>query len=1640
MSSVYVGTNRADTLNSLATWLIKGPSVAFLEGAPGTGKTALASELRTSETAQELFRARIGHEVYDSEKPVFREVLAEIAGQLSVEGLTAMSEVLESHTSIDVGRALERALRQPVLIVIDEAQRFLNRLTQEPDEEFARALSRLRQRETRGRLLLISDRRFPREEIWAEWLLPHTLTKLSSSEARELFELRLRERGIVLDIATERISKILFDLDHNPRAIQTLVGALIESSIDEIIEDAPELWATADRVVSSDFLSKLERNLLEKTLKRIRPEHSRNIRMLSVHRRGVKRQALDKLCKGKEAGQQVVRILTSRFLANLSGVLSLNPIVREICLERLRDSANELKEAHSAAAEFYGRKFKAENMVGSDRELGIDFAELRYHLFNSGEFAKLGSVAHRFIRRVQSLIEKASPPANREDLDERIGLLSSLPEADRSIEIEYHLAQCLRARSSSDDLQKALQRVEEAIGPYSPPKVLHLLLQLSRELRGNEIALSVLKQALAQWKYSDASLYIAGAECVLATGGRPAAVAFLREGIARIGPDTSAVQLYQKAADLLYEGGNTDDAIEMMREGICCLSTEASSGLHLHAASFLLTLGRLSEALEFLHSAIAVAPIADCYNSATGLLFKHGHYEQALDLLKIGIAKISREESALSLYLNAAQHLAANEQQPQALALLREVITTTSANSAPLYLKTADLLVRLGSPRDAIDLARRGIPLVALSNRWELYFKAAELLSQFDDIDEAINLLKKGMEEVPPSHGLFSLYHSCGELLAIDRVDEAINLLKEGIAKTPPSQGLFSLYHSCGELLANANRVDEGINLLKEGMTRLLPNRALYQCCGELLAQAGRVDEGINLLKEGIAKILPSQGLSTLYQSCGELLARAGRVDEGINLLKEGIAKILPSQGLSALYQSCGELLAKANRVDEGINLLKESMTRLLPNRALYQCCGELLAQAGRVDEGINLLKEGIAKILPSQGLFALYQCCGELLAQGGRVDEGINLLKEGIAKILPSQGLSTLYQSCGELLAQAGRVDESINLLKEGIAKILPSHGLSTLYQSYGELLAQADRVDEAINLLKEGMKTILPSQGLSVIYQTCEGIMAHSASHRGNVPALLKEGIDRINDNYGGKSLAESLLRHIAAVDDRALLGETVASIATRPNGGELKELAHVLELQIQNEWKQAAEQATEACLRYPHSFALMQQAAFSWLCEEAPERAEEAIALYSGIVRERQNSSIEWIRAFIADAKDDNKQAVKHLSLYRGRPLTHEEERASVVQQLIQLWLDQNDRSFGLGLSSLFPILPPSLTGLRKPLNRYGVCNVQPEDFTAPVAGGLDDNIRSALGTVYFDRRLNDADYQASFKSAGMEKAESVLQRFSEVPRESQCRYAYLSIGGADGSEIEWAMKRSSINKGLLLEYGTAAAASARKRISNLAKAGKTLLVIEGDAVQKLSEVSEALNAWKQAGYIDGIVVSAQSVLHELPYRSAGFSLSVFLGQLFKGWDNIFFYCREPCGPQGWPEVVQLRLKNVTGDALAGMARHIKAHLNFDGDVHSITDDFVEMPSNLALETLFKVLYLDSTFTYEMGEKLTAFDPEHVGKVLERYIGSNSVQIEYTVSDHFKREYQRTVDSVVDIQKQISLRMPNSFVRITASKRKS
>ena len=649
-------------------------------------------------------------------------------------------------------------------------------------------------------------------------------------------------------------------------------------------------------------------------------------------------------------------------------------------------------------------------------------------------------------------------------------------------------------------------------------------------------------------------------------------------------------------------------------------------------------------------------------------------------------------------------------------------------------------------------------------------------------------------------------------------------------------------------------------------------------------------------------------------------------------------------------------------------------------------------------DDHITLL----SSVLVSPGPHKLESYLTRLLCARGRVQD-IDRACVHARRV----GKQPLFQICGEMLAKAGRTEEAITLLKEGIAKVPPSQSLFSLYQSCGEILAKAGRIDEVIS--------------------------------------FLREGVHRIPDTQGGHRLLDALLYHAAARGELNILDDPEKEMSPRIIPEVAKILGQVLAFERRGKWEQAAERAAFGRTRYPMYFNFTIQEAFSWLCAGAPDRARDALARFPSGITGGEENPIEWLRSHIALAQGDDFSAKQHAMRYLGRALG-DDPNFSIRFLLLKLWVEDTERIGGLRISYYHPILPSLLTGLSMPVTRFtdpgrlseALDRAAARPIRIPPSNELEEKIRTTLTSAYSVKRLNDADYQGSFENAGKDKAESVLQKFSEIPIVHQSRYAYVSIGGADGSEIEWALSRSPITKGVLIEYGTYAAASARRRSDYLKQNGKSLVVFEGDAMQKLGEVLHQLNEWKQAGDIDGIVVSAQSILHELPYRSPGFNSNVFFGQLFNGWPNVFFCCREPCCPQGWPKVVQLRLKDVTGDTLAAMARHVKAHLKFDGSITSVVNDFVEMPSDLALEVLFKVLYLGSTFTYEMDERLTAFDPEKVSKVLERYLGPNSVQVEYTVSNHFRQEYQRAVDLVVDADNHDSLRMPNSFARITAAKR--
>ncbi|MEI2718948.1 MAG: hypothetical protein V9E87_02215 [Gemmatimonadales bacterium] len=429
MPKKYIGRNRADNLDWFVNkWLPDGPPVCFLQGFSGVGKTDLARDLRDAAEGQECWEQAVINEIADRPTPSVIESLMELSATLSRQGLPEMEQVLFEEVNPNLAFGLEKALKRPVLIILDEAQRLFNTDSGSPLPEVNGILSFLRNRQSLpGRLLLLSDR-LVENARWSEWIPVRTLTKLEPEEAIEVLENKLLDSAVALEVTLERKLDLVKALDFNPRAIEALVGALAYDSLDEIIGSKPGLWDTRDRVVSREFLDALERDLLERTLTHLEMAHQKRLRRLAVHRRSFKREALEKVCVTKDEAAALRTILITNYLINSrNGLLSLNPIVREIALGHLKEEAAECRQAHSAAADYHLRHFKAKQIVGSQTTLGESFAEVRYHLVQAGREAEIRDIGHRFTDHLRQDITSVSPvPKDPEDLAERIGILSVL--------------------------------------------------------------------------------------------------------------------------------------------------------------------------------------------------------------------------------------------------------------------------------------------------------------------------------------------------------------------------------------------------------------------------------------------------------------------------------------------------------------------------------------------------------------------------------------------------------------------------------------------------------------------------------------------------------------------------------------------------------------------------------------------------------------------------------------------------------------------------------------------------------------------------------------------------------------------------------------------------------------------------------------------------------------------------------------------------------------------------------------------------------------------------------------------------------------------------------------------------------------
>src|SRR5579864_546554 len=109
---------------------------------------------------------------------------------------------------------------------------------------------------------------------------------------------------------------------------------------------------------------------------------------------------------------------------------------------------------------------------------------------------------------------------------------------------------------------------------------------------------------------------------------------------------------------------------------------------------------------------------------------------------------------------------------------------------------------------------------------------------------------------------------------------------------------------------------------------------------------------------------------------------------------------------------------------------------------------------------------------------------------------------------------------------------------------------------------------------------------------------------------------------------------------------------------------------------------------------------------------------------------------------------------------------------------------------------------------------------------------------------------AEYFAAFQQNAQGKAADIVQRLMDRGVTASNRLAYISIGGADGSELDAAMKSGLFSRGILLEYSNRASDEARSHLDR-----SRVTVLTGDAQTHLSEAREEYFRQKADGTVAG-----------------------------------------------------------------------------------------------------------------------------------------------------------------------------------------
>lgn len=828
MQKNYYGSERQQLLDWLTgEWLAEGAVACFVEGFPGVGKSDLAAAVMQSAESKGWHTVYV--EIPDQANPSFNDALYGVADRLADHGQARMSTSL-SDPSANLAFALERGLRDKALIVFDEAGRLMDEDGQ-ASSELCGVLSYLRHRPgLPGRMLFLSDVAV-QQDRWSETFAITKLSPPTPDEAVAMLTDRLHGQQCADAIPLERMPDLVQVLGCNPRAIETLAVALTCDPLDEIIGADPGMWRVSDRKVSRDFLERLERRLLERTLAHLEPMKFKRLTMLAVHRKSFEKEAYGAVASGaRKDWRELQNTLISRFFVTARlGWHSMNPVVRAIALAHLMDNRSAFATAHSMAAEYHLRHFKSKQFVLDPRRLTASYAELRYHMFNAGRVQELQDVAIRLGDHLTLRWgEYTQIPQDAEQLDERIGVLSALLEDEGPRSLEFYLTRCLVGRGKTTDLQQALIHITRACSSRTLAQIWMLKAQIHERLGEIDQAIQTILDGLKAVEVTDAiaALYNFGADLLAQQGRLDDAIILLREGILKVPPANSLSTLYLAAAELLEARAKPNESLVLLMEGV--------------------------------HRIPPDQPLFSLYHAAALLLKRQERTSDAIDLLIDGLRIVPADKGASTIYQSAAEMMQSEGQVDRAITLLMKGISAIprDKNLCPLYLVAAEMLTQQNRTEDAIELLKHGIEIVPVDKNVDLlYRQTASILSKRGNTAEAMELLRTGMKLIPANKIAASLHRDAAALLfQSNQPDAGIELLTQGIAAAFTFKTALTLYRSAAEVLIQAGHIGSAVKLVEQGVKRLPDHQRMAELLRTLEEQADQKTKERAMMKQDASR------------------------------------------------------------------------------------------------------------------------------------------------------------------------------------------------------------------------------------------------------------------------------------------------------------------------------------------------------------------------------------------------------------------------------------------------------------------------------------------------------------------------------------------------------------------------------------------------------------------------------------------------------------------------------------------------------------------------------------------------------------------------------------------------------------------